>query len=84
MAAVPSKILRDHLSEFIQRSAYGKERHVVTRNRREVAAIVPLEDLRLLEAMEDLIDLDEARRALAEAEKEGTVSWQDLKKDLGL
>lgn len=56
----------------------------MTRRRREVAATVPLEDQQLLEAMEDRIDLDEARRALAEGEEEGTVSWLELKKDVGL
>jgi hypothetical protein len=56
----------------------------MTRKRREGAAKVPLEDVKLLEAMEDRRDLDEARCALAESEKEGNVSWSELKKDLGL
>ena len=30
--------------------------------------------------LEDQIDLESARAALIEAEKEGTVSWEELKK----
>ena len=47
-----------------------------------MAAIVSLEDVELLEALEDQIDLENARAALIEAEKEGTVSWEEFKKEL--
>jgi hypothetical protein len=38
----------------------------------------------LLEALEDKIDLEEARAALAEAKKKGTVPWEKIKKELGI
>ena len=47
-----------------------------------MAAIVSLEDVELLEALEDRIDLENARAALTEAEKEGTVSWEEFKRAL--
>ena len=84
MDDISSKEIREHFSEYIHRAAYGKERHVVTRNRKRMAAIVPIEDLELLTALEDVIDLDEARKALAEAKEKGTVSWERVKADLGL
>ena len=37
----------------------------------DVAAVVPIEDLRLLEALEGRMDLDDARTALAETKKKG-------------
>jgi hypothetical protein len=43
-----------------------------------------LDRLRLLEALEDRIDLGAALAALKEAESEGTVAWDDLKRELGL
>jgi hypothetical protein len=45
--------------------------------------IVPIENLELLEELENRIDLDDARAALAEVETEGTVSWEKIKSQLG-
>jgi hypothetical protein len=45
---------------------------------------VPVEDVKLLEALEDRIDLEEAREALSETRRKGTVSWGKLKKELEL
>ena len=56
----------------------------LARRGKAVAAIVSLEDVELLEALEDRIDLENARAALTEAEKEGTVSWEEFKKELSL
>jgi len=84
MSEVPIAEARDNFAELVNRAAFGKERVVLSRRGREVAAIVPLEDLALLETLEDLVDLDEARAALEEATSEGTVPWQDIKSRLGL
>lgn len=75
---------RAQFSEIINRAAFGKERMILTRRGKEIVAVVPIEDVKLLEALEDRIDLEEARTALLEAKKKGTVSWQKIKKDLGL
>ncbi|WP_305046220.1 type II toxin-antitoxin system Phd/YefM family antitoxin [Geoalkalibacter sp.] len=40
---------KSHLSELIAKSAHGKERFVITRRNRPVAALVSLEDLRIIE-----------------------------------
>ncbi len=42
------------------------------------------EDLAVLHRLEDQADLAEAGEALAEIEKEGTVSWEEVKAELGL
>ena len=76
--------VRERLAEVINRAAYGKERVILARRGKAVAAIVSLEDVELLEALEDKMDLENARAALIEAEKEGTVSWEEFKKELSL
>ncbi len=75
---------RNQLSDLINRVAYGKERVILCRRGRALAGIVPLEDMRLLEELEDHLDLDEARAVLKEAAEKGTVSWASLKEELGL
>jgi prevent-host-death family protein len=70
--------------DLVRRVAEQKERVVVTYEGREVGALVPIEDLALLQEIEDRSDLAEARQALAEIEKEGTISWERVKADLKL
>lgn len=69
---------------MVNRAVFGKERIVLTRRGRELAALVPIEDIELLHRIEERIDLDEARAALAETRTKGTVAWSELKRDLGL
>ena len=75
---------RAQFSEIINRAAFGKERVTLTRRGKEIVAVVPIEDVKLLEALEDKIDLEDARAALAEAKRKGTVSWEKIKKELGI
>jgi prevent-host-death family protein len=75
---------REQLSTVINRAAFGKERVVLTRRGKEVAAVVPIEDVKLLEELEDRIDLEEARAALVETKSKGTIPWKKIKADLGL
>jgi prevent-host-death family protein len=73
--------LRTDLAETLNRVAYRGERIVVERRGKRVAALVPVEDLELLQEIEDRIDLEAARRALKEP---GRIPWEKVKKDLGL
>ena len=82
MTTITARDARQNLSEYVSRAAFGKERLLITRNRKKVAALVPVEDVELLEALEDLIDIEEARRALVEAEEKGTISFEELKAEL--
>jgi prevent-host-death family protein len=56
--AISTVKAREQLSTVINRAAFGKERVVLTRRGKEVAAIVPIEDVKLLEELEDRIDLE--------------------------
>ena len=75
---------REQLSTVINRAAFGKERIVLTRRGKEIAPVVPIEDVKLLEEIEDRIDLKEARAALAQVKSKGTIAWEKIKVDLGL
>lgn len=84
MGQVNTVSARAQFSDIINRAAFGKERVTLTRRGKEIVAVVPIEDVKLLEALEDKIDLEEARAALAESKKKGTLSWEKVKKELGI
>ena len=84
MNTVTTVKARESFSEVINRSAYGKERIVLTRRGKKVAAVVPVEDLNLLEALETRLDLEEIEQALANPENKKTILWDRVKKELGL
>jgi prevent-host-death family protein len=77
---------REKFGSIVKKAALDKERVVLTRRGKELAALVPMEDVRLLEELEDRLDLEEARAALAEAQAdpEKTIPWEKLKAELGL
>ena len=75
---------REQFSDVVNRAAYGKERVLLTRRGKELAAVVPIEDLRRLQKLEDERDLAIARAALAEADEKGTITLEQLKAELGL
>jgi antitoxin (DNA-binding transcriptional repressor) of toxin-antitoxin stability system len=57
------------------------ERVVLRRGRKAVAAVVPLKDLRLLEEIEDRLDAELAKKALAEP---GRIEYREFFRKLGL
>ena len=75
---------REHLATIINQVAFGGERVRLTRHGKAVAAVVPIEDVEFLEDLEDEIDLELAREALADPENQTTIPWEEVKRDLGL
>jgi prevent-host-death family protein len=79
--------VREELPEIVNRAAYGKERTIVCRRGKDLAAVVPMDDLHLLERLAreemDRVDLEDARAALKEAEEKGTIPLRDLMRELG-
>jgi len=84
MTRVSAGQARKDFSSALNRVAFGRERLILHRRGKDVAALVPMEDLALLEALEDRLDLDDARAALAEGKEEGTTPWEKIKTELGL
>src|ERR1700722_13855252 len=71
---------RQNFSDILNRAAFGRERVLVHRGKKAVAAIIPIEDYHFLEELEDRIDVEEARKRL----NEPTIPWSKIKKELGL
>jgi prevent-host-death family protein len=74
---------KEHFADLVSRVAHNKERIILTRRGKEIAAIIPLDDLKLLMESQDKHDLREAIDALKEARNNGTVTLEQLKEDLG-
>ena len=55
---------------------------MLRRNGSDIAAVVSAEDLELLELLEDQLDLDEARKRLADGKK--PLSYKMVRERLGL
>ena len=53
------------------------------RRGKEIAAVVPTDDLRLREELEDRIDHADARAALTETKKKGAKPLEAILQDLG-
>jgi prevent-host-death family protein len=88
MARLTVSKARVEFPDVVNRAAYAKERTIVSRRGKDVAAVVPMEDLRRLERLTraemDRIDLEEARAALKEAKEKGTIPLEKVKKRLGI
>ncbi|MBI3184064.1 MAG: type II toxin-antitoxin system Phd/YefM family antitoxin [Myxococcales bacterium] len=86
MTELSSSEARDAFADIINRAAYGKERVVLTRRGKKLVAVVPVEDLERLEALEDKLDVAAAERAekRAKAKGEKPIPWDKAKKKLGL
>jgi prevent-host-death family protein len=82
MTKISTADARNEFADVINRASFGKERFVLTRRGKKLVAIVPVEDLELLEEMEDRMDVEAAKAALAESDER--VSYQDLRRELGL
>lgn len=82
MTRLTASKLREDMATAINKVAFGGERIVLQRNNKDVAALVPMEDLTLLQELEDRADLEEIKKALAEPGS--NIPWEDIKKELGI
>lgn len=73
---------RDRFAEIVNEAAYGATRTVLCKHQKPVAAVVPIADLELLQELERLIDVNEAKLALKEADESGMKSLDNLLKEL--
>ncbi len=77
-------------SETVRRMAKRGRRIVLQSRGKDVAVLVPIDQLRrledALEEMQDQIDADEAVKILAEMEAKGekAIPWEQVQKELGL
>lgn len=81
--SINSADAKDILPDLINRVAHNKERIILTRREKEVAAIIPIEDLKFLEMLQNKNDLEEATEALKEARANSTLTLDELKTNIG-
>lgn len=75
---------RSELAEILNRVAYQGDRVVLHRRGKDVAAIVSLEDLELIEELEDRLDTEAVLQAWDEQGDEPPAPWEEVKKRLSL
>ncbi len=80
MMRITASEARKNFSDTLKKVWRG-DRFLVSSHDKPVAAIISVEDLELLRAIEDKIDLAAFRDSLKEP---GSVSWEDAKIALGL
>lgn len=86
MLTISAAKARDQFADLVNQVAFGNQRAKVTRRGKDLAAIVSLEDLELLEAIEKRLDLIEFLEAMEQWEDSGkkTVSLDEVYNRLGL
>jgi prevent-host-death family protein len=82
MTTVTTAEARKKLAEIVNKVAYGKEPIVLTRRGEEIAALISMEELELLQLIEDHIDIEDAKKALVEPG--GNIPAEKFWKELGL
>lgn len=86
MTRLAASKARDEFADTLNRVAYGRERIVLRRHGKDLAALVPIEDLALIEKLEDAADVLEARKVLAEMKRKGekAIPYEKARRELGL
>jgi len=80
MTTIPISKAREHLADLGNRVSLRGERLVIERRGKNLFALVPVEDVELLERLEDKLDLD----AIRAAKDEQSIPFAKVKKELGL
>ena len=84
MSDITAAEARRNLTDIVNRVAYGKERVVLTRHGKRLCALVPIEDLSLMDKLREMAGRRDVADALAERVDGDSVAWDDLKRELGI
>lgn len=82
MTTLTASDAREHFADLLEKARHTGERTIITRRGRKLAAVVPVEDLELLEELEDRVDLAAVREALKDRDK--AVSYEEFRTTIGL
>ncbi len=83
MTTLTATKARQQLPEALNQVAYGGERIVIKRRGKVLAVLVSKDDLALLEAIEDRMDIEEAERRLADPNAR-FLPYQQVREEMGL
>ena len=78
MPGIPLAKAREEFSDLVNRASYGQERIILSRQGKEVAALVSIETLRALEEWERLEDESDIQ-AIATRRAEPSIPWEEVK-----
>lgn len=81
MTKVSMTKARQDFTDIANRVMYGDERICIEKNNKPLVAVVPIEDVEILEALEDKIDVEAAKAAL---KKGKFIDLKTLAKQLGI
>jgi prevent-host-death family protein len=81
MIRLSASKVRDEFADALNKVAFQGQRIILRRHGKDVAALVPLDDLKLIRKAEDERDVAAAKKALKE---KGSIPLQTVKKKLGL
>lgn len=79
---LPASKARERLADVLNEVSVRGDRVVLERHGKDVAAVISIEDLQLLELLEDRYDLELSKAALAESDER--IPWSVVKERLGL
>jgi len=82
MSRMTTSEIRRIFTDVVNQVTQTGERVIIRRRDRDIAAIVPIEDLKLIERIEDEIDIAEVKIILAD--NESPVPWEEAMMELGL
>jgi len=82
MVKIPATKAREELAELASRVCFGGERVMLTRHRKPLAVLISVEDLKVLEMVENRIDVQAAKAALAESGER--ISFDEVCERLGI
>ncbi len=78
----------ENLDKIISAVKLGEKRIIINQDEEDIAAIISMDEFLLLERviqeLEDQIDLEAFQEAKLEYQQNEGVSWEDLKEELGL
>ena len=75
---------KEQFADLINRVVHSKDRVVLTRRGKEIAALVSFEDFKLLLTSQDKHDLQEAIDALKESRQIGAITLEKIKEETGI
>jgi prevent-host-death family protein len=89
MVHIPVSEFKNEIAESLNRVIYAGERVLLQRHGKDVAALVSMKELRILEEIEEKDDENDLKEALKVLQKiksgqTGVMSLEEAKKELGL
>ena len=79
---------RREFSTLLSQVAFGNKRFRITRNKKPTAVLISPDEFELFELLldrfGDQIDAEEVPKAMEEAEREGSIPFEELAEELGI